>query len=104
MHGCDKVPSDGIRTVGTEGKGRVSMQTLRFFCVLLLVWAGSQIITWGYSELILKGSQLERMLGLEDVGLPLKIFVYTLFPLPFSVVITRRLLGGEPYLVLGTST
>ena len=42
------------------------MKSLRFFLVLLLVWLGTQIVIWSWSEFILKGSQLERMLGLED--------------------------------------
>ena len=60
------------------------MKSLRFFLVLLLVWLGTQIVIWGWSEFILKGSQLERVLELEDVEPYLKIPFYLLFPVPYA--------------------
>ena len=66
------------------------MKSLRFFLVLLLVWLGTQIVVWGWSEFILKGSQLERMLELEDVEPYLKIPFYLLFPVPYAVRIVKK--------------
>jgi len=71
------------------------MKSLRFFLVLLLVWLGTQIVIWGWSEFILKGSQLERMLELEDVEPYLKIPFYLLWPLTVAVPITRRIVKKD---------
>ncbi|MDO5098478.1 MAG: hypothetical protein Q4D85_06920 [Corynebacterium sp.] len=67
------------------------MKSLRFFLVLLMIWLGTQIIVWGFSEIVLQGSNLERSLKLEDMELYIKVLVYTLFPLPLTVVLARRL-------------
>ena len=71
------------------------MKSLRFFLVLLLVWLGTQIVIWGWSEFILKGSQLERVLELEDVEPYLKIPFYPLFPVPYAVAVTRRIVKKD---------
>ena len=71
------------------------MKSLRFFLVLLLVWLGTQIVIWGWSEFILKGSQLERMLELEYVEPYLKIPFYLLFPVPYAVTVTHRIVKKE---------
>lgn len=67
------------------------MKTLRFFLLLLMIWLGTQIIIWGFSEIILQGSKLERALKLKGTEPYIKAIVYTLFPLPFAVVLTHRL-------------
>ncbi|AKK05656.1 hypothetical protein CMUST_06605 [Corynebacterium mustelae] len=56
-----------------------------------MIWLGTQIIVWGFSEIVLQGSNLERSLKLEDMELYIKVLVYTLFPLPLAVVLARRL-------------
>ena len=71
------------------------MKSLLFFLVLLLVWLGTQIVIWSWSEFILKGSQLERMLELEDVEPYLKIPFYLLWPLTVAVPITRRIVKKD---------
>ena len=71
------------------------MKSLRFFLVLLLVWLGTQIVIWGWSEFILKGSQLERVLELEYVEPYLKIPFYLLFPVPYAVTVTRRIVKKD---------
>ena len=71
------------------------MKSLRFFLVLLLVWLGTQIVIWSWSEFILKGSQLERMLELEDVEPYLKIPFYLLWPLTVAVPVTRRIVKKD---------
>lgn len=71
------------------------MKSLRFFLVLLLVWLGTQIVIWGWSEFILKGSQLERVLELEDVEPYLKIPFYLLWPLTVAVAVTRRIVKKD---------
>jgi len=80
-----------------QSKGIVvhQMKSLRFFLVLLLVWLGTQIVIWGWSEFILKGSQLERMLELEDTSPYLKIPFYLLWPLTFAVPVTRRIVKKD---------
>ncbi|VEH05772.1 Uncharacterised protein [Corynebacterium kutscheri] len=71
------------------------MQSLRFFLTLFIIWSVTQICIWGFSEIVVPGSRLESILGTEDIGIGLKVFTYALFPLPFSIMFTRRLVNKD---------
>ncbi len=62
-----------------------------FILYLLGLWLASQAIVWGFTEVVAPAIGLESALGLGDVETWLKVLVNTLFPLPFVVVLARRL-------------
>ena len=68
------------------------MKNLQFFSVLFGIWLATQIVMWGFYLLILHGSELERVLELDNTSIYLRTFVYVLFPLPFAYVVARRII------------
>lgn len=71
------------------------MKYLKFFLAVLVIWLLTQVIVWGFAEMVLDDHELAHVLGLEEIDPYLKILVYTLFPLPFALVLACRLVKGR---------
>lgn len=69
------------------------MKWLKLLLVTLMIWILSQIIIWGFAEIVLNDSGLAHALGLEEIDIYLRILVYALFPLPLALVLARRLVS-----------
>ena len=71
------------------------MKSLKFLLVVLMIWLATQIIVWTFAEMVLGGSGLAHVLGLEETEPYLKILVYALFPVPLAVGLARRVIGKQ---------
>lgn len=59
------------------------MHKRRLLVVALLLWGMAQLVEWGFYELVIGGT----------ASVYAKAVVFALFPLPFVVVVARRING-----------